>query len=163
MPRQLSQAFREASRAPHTAATPIVLVSITHPSLGNEAVRMTSDFKHTVSRGETFVRLPFEMTLPDDMEDRPPRARITIANVSREIVRFIRELPPGEAPKVTFEVVLASNVNFVEENHGPFIMGEADYDEMNVSSELAIDDRSQEPYGAERYTPDTFLALFAAV
>ncbi len=162
MPRTLTAAFRRASRAAHSAACPILLVSIDHPSLEGTPIRLSSDGEHTLSRGATFVRLPFELTLPDDVEDRPPRARITVSNVSREIVRFVRDIPPGEAPTVLLELVLAGDPDTVEEAWGPFRLTEPDYDALQVSAELAIDDRSQEPFGAERYTPDLFPALFAS-
>src|SRR5688500_1252731 len=123
MPRLLTSAFRQAARAAHSAACPILLVTLNHPSLG-APIRLTSDGVHTTSRGNLYVRLPFELPLPDDVEDRPPRARITIANISREIVRFVRELPPGEAPTVYLELILASNLDHVEEAWGPFRLAE---------------------------------------
>lgn len=163
MPRQLTQALRQASHAAQTAACPILLVTIDHPSLLGAPIRLTSDNVHTLSRGELYVRIPFELTLPDDVEDRPPRAKISVANISREMIRFIEELPPGEAPKVLLELVMAGALDNVEEAWGPFRMTEPDYDARTLSAELAIDDRSQEPFGHERYTPDMFIALFAAV
>lgn len=160
MPRVLSTALRSATLAQNTDEAVIMLLRIDHASLGNFAYRLCGDLVPLVSRGETYVPFPFELALPDDVEERPPRAQLTVDNVSREIVRFVRNLPSGTPPTVEIELVRALAPNTVEATWGPFTLSEPSYDALTVSGELMADDRSQEPFPEGRYTPNFFPALF---
>lgn len=157
--RSLTRELRAALYAQETAEAVILLTTISHSILG-VPIRLSLDAVNTTSRGELFVSYPFDITLPDDTEDRPARAKLAVANTSLEITKFLRDLPPGEIPQVLIEIVRASDTNHVEAEFGPFNLPIADYNLDVVSGELTINDRSQEAFPEGLYTPADFPALF---
>lgn len=159
MPRSLTRELRAALYAQETADAVILLVTISHSTL-TVPIRLSLDAVNTTSRGELFVSYPFDITLPDDTEDRPARAKLAVANTSLEITKFVRDLPPGEIPQVLVEIVRGSDPDTLEASFGPFNMPISDYNMDTVSGELTINDRSQEAYPEGIYSPADFPALF---
>ena len=160
MARSLTQTIRQALFAQNTNVVVLLLVTIENEAL-EAPIRLTSNAVNTISRGNTFVRFPFDLTLPDDVEDRAPRAKLVVDNVSREIIGLVRTLPTQ--PRVTIEVIDAAAPDAVAETYGPFLFQNAEWDAMNVSGDLMIDDRSNEPFPEGTYNPVDFPALFKAV
>ena len=74
----------------------------THPEL-DQPIRVTSDGVETMSNGNVFAPLPFEVTLPDDVEGRTPQAQLRIDNTSQEIVAILRGL--ATPPVLTIQIV----------------------------------------------------------
>ena len=52
----------------------LVLITLTHSEL-DQPVRVTSDGVETMSNGNVFAPMPFEVVLPDDVEGRTPQAQ----------------------------------------------------------------------------------------
>lgn len=157
MSRDVSLSLREAVNAPETGEVFLVLLTIDHPDLG-APIRVTSDAVDTVSRGETFVAFPFELTLPEDGEDRPPRARLRIDNVDRRIVQAVREI--ASAPTVLMEVVRAADPDTVEAAFPEFRLRDVSYDALVVEGELSLESFLAEPYPAGIFSPAEFPGLF---
>jgi hypothetical protein len=153
----VSEALRRAVHAQETDEVFLVLVTIEHPEL-QQIIRVSSDAVHTVSRGETYLAIPFDLQLPEDGEDRPPRARLTIDNVSREIVLALRQIQA--APTVTMEVVRASEPDLVEASFPFFRLQDVRYDALVVEGELGVEDLTSEPFPAARFVPSLFPGLF---
>jgi hypothetical protein len=84
------------------------------------------------------VRTNLPSRLPEEGEDRPPRARLTIDNVSREIVLALRQIQA--APTVTMEVVRASEPDLVEASFPFFRLLDVRYDALVVEGELGVED-----------------------
>ena len=101
MSRPVSLTFKQAVNAQETSEAFLILITIDHPDL-SQPIRVTSDAVDTTSRSNLFVAFPFELTLPADSEDRPPRASLRIDNVDRQIVQAIRDIT--SAPSVLMEI-----------------------------------------------------------
>jgi hypothetical protein len=143
--------------APRTGEALLVLLTISHPDLA-APIRVTSDAVDTVSRGQTFVHFPFSITLPDERDDRPPAAQLSIDNVNRQIVAALRSI--ASAPTVTAEIVLGSQPDTVEAGPFEFSLRNAGYDAMTVAGELGYEELLDQRWPAEDFSPASHPGLF---
>jgi hypothetical protein len=153
----VSEALRRAVHAQETEEAFLVLLTIEHPEL-EQTIRVSSDAVDTLSRSETYLAFPFDLQLPEEGEERPPRARLTIDNVSREIVLALRQIQA--APTVTMEVVRATEPDLVEASFPFFRLLDVRYDALVVEGELGVEDLTAEPFPAARFVPSLFPGLF---
>lgn len=155
--------MRAAMMAQETAVVPLALLTITHPSLA-VPIRLCSDAvsatgaTNVVRGGETYVAYPFDLILPSDTDEGPPRARLTVDNVAREIVQLVRAASP--APQVTMDIINAAAPDDTAATFGPFKFGTPEYDDYQVTTDLVIADNTLEPYPYRRYSAEHFPALF---
>lgn len=152
--RQVSPTFLRAALARETGEAAVVLVTITHASL-TAPIRVAGYDVDVTSRGETFVAMPFSISLPTDTEDAAPRAKVGLDNVSREIVIAVRNAT-GAPPSVTLEVVLASTPDVVEASFPGFALRSVTYNALTVEGELTLEGLATEPFPKDRFTPGNF-------
>jgi len=157
MSRDISLTARQALHAAETDEVFIVLLTIDHADL-SAPIRVSSDAVDTVSRGDTFVAFPFELTLPEDSDDRPPRARLRIDNVDRRIVLAIRSI--GSTPSVKIEIVRGADPDTVEAVFPDFCLRDLRYDALTVEGTLTLEAFIAEPYPARIFSPAEFPGLF---
>ncbi|MFQ5776363.1 MAG: DUF1833 family protein [Kiloniellaceae bacterium] len=153
----LSTTARQALFAQETGEAFIILLTIDHPNLA-APIRVAGDGLDVISRGDTFVAMPFDLSLPEQTEDRPPRARLAIDNVSRDIVKAVRSI--SSPATVLIEIVLASDPNTVEASLPDFILRDVRYDALVVEGDLDLEDFAAEPYPAAIFSPANFPGLF---
>ena len=169
MSRTLSSTALRAMFAEDTGDYPILLVTITHSTLATP-IRVSSDpttrlsvtdaevIYGTVSNGVSYPFLPFQISLPSDVEDSAPRAKISVDNVSRELTAAVRAL--DSPPSVTIDLVMASTPNIIETTFPGFDLSDIDGDVMTISGTLSIDLLVLEPFPAGVFTPGQFPGLF---
>lgn len=157
MSRSLSSQSLAALHAPQTGDAFLVLLTIRHAELP-QPIRVTSDAVDTQSRGDTFTAFPFELSLPDDEDNRAPRARLVIDNIDRTIVRAVRSLT--SSPVVLIEIVRAASPDTVEAKFEDFRFTDISYDSRAVEGDLTIEDFTAEPYPAASFSPSLFPGLF---
>lgn len=157
MSRNLSTTMRQALNAPETGEAFLVLLTLSHADLP-DPIRVTSDAVATESRGNSFTPFPFDLTLPDDLDDRAARAKLAIDNIDREIVRAVRSLTT--APNVLIEIVRAAAPDTVEAQFIDFRLTNVSYDVYKVEGILSIEDFTAEPYPAATFSPSLFPGLF---
>lgn len=155
--RSLSSAMRAAIHASETSEVILVLLTLSHPDIFTQ--RFVNNNANIVSRGETYVAYPFDITLPDDRDDEAVRVRLSIDNVDRSLVLAVRSIN-SRPPTFTIEVIRAAAPDVVEV--GPFrcSLHNAEWDQFVVSGELAYEDTQNEPFPRFKYTPDRFPGLF---
>jgi hypothetical protein len=168
MSRTLSSTALKSFYAAETGDFPIMLLTITAVGL-TDPIRISSDptariaepiediVYGTVSRGENYYFIPFQISLPGE-NDEASRASITIDNISRELVPTIRRLTAP--PSVLMEMVMASSPNTVEVQFPGFSITSISYDRMTISGELNVEMLTSEPFPAGTFTPSRFPALF---
>jgi hypothetical protein len=128
-----------------SAEVPLVLLTITHPSFP-EPIRLvnngvSSDGSTNIVRPEgTYVAFPFDLELPSDMDNEGPKAKLTVSNVSREIVAIART--GGEAPQVTLEVIAGTSPLEPGPKFGPLRFGTPEITDLTVSTDLVSTDES---------------------
>lgn len=157
MSRNISEAARAALYAPETNEAFIVLLTIGHADM-EEPLRVCNNTAAVTSRGETYIAYPFELTLPDDEDNRPPRARLVIDNVDRQIVQTVRQLV--SSPSVTIEIIRAAAPDVVEATFQDFRFTNISYDSHVVEGDLTVEDFTAEPYPAASFSPSLFPGLF---
>jgi hypothetical protein len=140
--RSLNAALQAAIMAENTSACPLILLTITHPSLG-EPIRLVnnnlslSGATNIVRGADTYVAFPFELELPSDLDADIPRARLKVTNVSREVAALARVA--GEAPKVMIEVIEGQDPSLPGVFFGPLQFAEPLITDMEISTELVTE------------------------
>jgi len=134
----------------------LVLLTIEHPDL-DSPIHVVNNTVNVISNGITYVAFPFEIALPESPENSPPRAELTISNVSREIGQAIRQV--GSPPSVTIAVIRQATPDVIEALHVGMKLTGVTYDVQQVSGQLVREDFTTEPYPAMTYSPAEFRGL----
>lgn len=167
MARTISTTLRGAMNAEETSQVPIILLTIDHDDLAepfylssDPTTRLDGDAPSygTVSRGETYLFVPFSLVLPDDKTDAPPAAQISIDNVDRALIPILRST--STPARVTIEVVLASAPNVVEMAFAEMDLVAADYNADSITITLQQNALQTEPFPADVISPSNFPGLF---
>ena len=167
MSRTVSPRFLNAMNQQETDDVIICLLTVTHPVL-TAPIYLSSDpttrisdvplIYATISRGNEYLFLPFEFTLPDDKSDSPPRVVLTIDNTDRTLVSLLRSISTPADIKV--EIVLGSSLDYVEMALPALQLGKVTIGETQISAELIADALINEPFPAGQFTPGSFPGLF---
>ncbi len=157
MSRNITLSTRQALYAPETSEAFLILLTLSHEAL-TEPLRVTSDAVITLSRGNSFVPFPFELSLPDDDDNRTPRAHLVIDNIDRQIVAAVRSLT--SSPSVLIEIVRAAEPETVEAAFTDFRLTDVTYDSQVVAGNLTLEDFTTEPFPAASFSPSLFPGLF---
>lgn len=164
--RTLSNAAKAALYAQSTDEAFIILVTINHSTF-TDPVRVASDplellpvagVRGVISRGEEFVFLPFNIELPAQDDSGVAKARLSVDNISREIVAAVRTAT--SALSINIEIVLASDPDTVEVSIEDFRLDRVTYDALTVSGDISVEYFDLEPFPARRFTPSDFPGLF---
>jgi len=135
---------------------PLVLAVITHADLA-DPIRVVNDRVNLVSNGETYIGFPFEPVVPDEREDAPPKARIRISNVSREIGQVIRQLT--SAATITFSIVWPDTPDTIEIEYPPLLLRNVTYNAASIEGDLEAENLTLEPFPAHTFSPVSFPGL----
>jgi len=157
MSRNVSATFKQAMFAQETSEAFLPLITLEHDDL-DSPIRVVHNHTEITSNGNTFLPYAFQLMLPDDTERNVCQGKLTIDNVSREIIEAIRSI--SSAPTVTIQIVLASDPDTVEIEYSDFKLKEITYDAEWVSGNLVIETFSKEPFPGDSFTPGNFPGLF---
>lgn len=135
---------------------PLILLKIDHADLA-EAIFVVNDRVNVTSNAQEYIAFPFEIRLPDSLEDAPPRAQLLISNVSREIGQAIRDI--STAATVTIFVVLRVDPDTIEAQFPTMRLTNIRYDALQVSGDLEFEDLTREPFPARIFSPAEFPGL----
>lgn len=157
MSRNITSTSRAALYAAETGEAFLILLTLSHAGLA-APLRVSSNSTDTVSRGDTYIAYPFDITLPDDDEGHAPRARLVIDNIDRQIVATLRQIE--SAPTLRIEIVRAADPDTIEAVFDDFRLVNVVYDSQVVEGDLSIEDYTSEPYPAAVFSPSLFPGLF---
>ncbi len=166
MSRSLTLPTRQAIYASQTKEAFIVLMTISHPNWTDD-VRISSDptsllpvanVRGTLSNGLEYLFGNFAITLPSQDSTQTTRATISVDNVSREIVRQLRQA--NTKVNIDLKVVLSSNPDLVEVTVSDFKLERVQYDAFVVTGDISIEYFDLEPFPFQRFTPSKFPAIF---
>lgn len=173
---RLSRLSPQAIKAMFSSETDeqiITLLTIQDPSQPNTPIRLADSFTQrlaglttddevvygVVSRGNNYVFLPLEISLPSEEETGVGRCSITLNYVTTEAIKLIRE-KLSNPTQVTIELVLSSNTNYVEAIFPGFQIIGATYNAESINLQLDMIDYSKEPFPCYNFTPNYFPGLF---
>jgi hypothetical protein len=158
MARPLQLGTRQAINAAQTLEAFLFLVTLRHGSFDDD-IRVCNDGQDLTSRGLPFLRFPFEIVMPPESDEAPPRVTLRICNVDRRIVEAVRSVPDG-AITVILELVLSGDPDQVEAGPFEFTLRKATYDALVVEGELRYEDLLSEPYPADKFDPGRTPGIF---
>lgn len=121
-----------------------------------DPIRVCNDNLPFVSRGQTFLPVPFDIQLPADNGEQLPTVKIQISNVS-EIIEAIRGYP--EAPRVKLEIVMNITPDTVERAIDFLRLNTVSYDAIQITGDLTVEDVLHSGFPRERYTAVNFPGL----
>lgn len=167
----LSPAALQAMFNPDAGDTLAVLITITGTGI-SPAIRIADNYTGriaslttddevvygVVSRGQNYVFLPFQISLPTEETESAPRCQITINDVTRYLIPVIRQATT--ALNVTIELVLTSTPDVVEASFGGFLMSGISYNANTITADLNVESLAIEPFPQHTFTPSYFPGLF---
>lgn len=134
----------------------LFLLTLTMPGLA--PLRVCNNNQVFVSRGVAYEPFPFRITLPSDDSDSLPKVSLEIANVSGEIIDFIRT--SQDPPTIVVELVTSAYPDIVEKQLNFLKLTSVTYDAMVVTGSLDMDNFLSQKFPSEGYTPVPFPAIF---
>jgi len=156
--RSTSLAFRQLIFAQRTDEVPLFLLTINHPDMEGNPIRVVNNMQAVESRGNIFIPWPFEINLPSEKLEELTKVTLRIDNIDRQIVQAIRTI--SSPPEIILELTLASTPDTVEAGPFSLTLRHVRYDSLVVEGELAYEDILNEPFPGDSYTPAYFPALF---
>jgi hypothetical protein len=158
MPRAYSSQYKSTLAKISGEETPLILLEINHPEL-TTPIRAVNDTENIISNGEEYIAFPFTCVLPDDYENRLPRARISIGNAGRDLMFWLETTDGGQGSVATFRQVMRSRPNQVE---WEITMGLFNVTATNVevSAELGFENLFAKPAISINYRPENSAGLF---
>nr|WP_315242107.1 DUF1833 family protein [uncultured Albidiferax sp.] len=136
----------------------LMLLQLDHPAL-SAPVRLVNDTRNLVTLGETYLGLPFAITLPNDKAREVPRAKLQMDNVGRELTAELERLPPGAALMATILMVHRSTPGVVDYSFTAPLSG-VRVDMHTLSASMGPDDLLRRPAVLLRFDPVSAPPLF---
>lgn len=157
MARNVSLAALQGALAQETNEVYLVLMEIDHSSFGSP-LRFVNNDADITSNGDLYTAFPFEVVLPDDVEDKEPLASLRITNVSRELIDEIRSIQ--SPPSMVLSVILESSPDIIE--WGPLSLETrgVTYDADYIVFRLAYSAFTREPFPYRTFNTIDFPGLF---
>lgn len=165
--RQLSAGFLAGMFDQETDEVVVCLLTVTHPEIGSP-IYLSSDpttrialdplIYATTSRGNEYLYLPFDFTLPEDKSDSPPRIQLSMDNTDRSLVAVLRSI--SSPATILVELVLASDPDTVEIAMPSLELSDVSMDQGRIVATLVADALVNEPHPARQFTPGAFPGLF---
>lgn len=138
------------------SSLPLVLIQIDHEDL-DQPIRVVNNRENVTSGGDEYIAYPFQIFLPDSREDAPPRAKLRIDNVSREIGQAIRLI--STPPSVTIKVIRQETPNIIEAEFSGMKLRHIPFDALTIEGELEFEDLTREPYPAFKFNPSNYRGV----
>jgi hypothetical protein len=111
-----------------------------------------------ISRGDNFIFLPMEISLPTEEEAQAPRCSIVLRDVTQYVIPIVRTITGP--PKVKMELVLSKTPNTVEASFSGFYISGFTYNADSVTAQLSMIDYEREPFPMHSFTPAYFPGMF---
>ncbi|MCC6426293.1 MAG: DUF1833 family protein [Phycisphaerales bacterium] len=159
MPRTLPPSITNALLAQETGECLILLVTLEHDDMV-DTIRVCSDGKDLYSRGDRYQAFPFDVALPDEIEETVPRVRLRIDAIDQQVIRAVREIS-GDPIQVKLELIAASDTDTVLAGPFTFSLRNVTWDAFTVEGDLTYRDLLTEPFPAPLMTPSRLPGIFA--
>lgn len=158
MPRSYSAQYKSTLAKVSMEETPLILLEIDHPVLPSP-VRVVNDTLNLTSNGNEYIAFPFNCVLPDDYENRLPRAILSISNVGRDLMQWLETSDGGNGATARFQQVMRSRPNQIEWEITMSLFN-VTANNLEVSAELGFENLFAKPATSISYRPETAKGLF---
>jgi len=156
--RNLSQNGRKNVLATSVNEPMLVMLEITHAELA-VPVRVVNDTQDLVSQGKTFLKCPFELMLPDDIEGQLPQATLSVDNIGQELTQWLEVSRGGQGAKCRMMMALPGDPNTLEYDM-TMDMTAMKIDNQKVSAQLGFVNTLGRAAVAKTFTPATAPGLW---
>lgn len=112
-----------------------------------------------VSNSNEYMFIPMTLNLPNEQDSGPGDCSITLNFVTPEIIAVIRDHLRIRT-KVLIELVLSSNLNYIEASLQDYYITSATYNAESVVLNLGMVSYNTEPFPTFSFTPSYFPGLF---
>ncbi len=158
MTRQLSTAGARNVLATSADEPLIQLIEITHPELAIPA-RFANDTVDLVVGGNTFFACRFDLTLPDDLDEQTPAAKLEVDNIGRDLTQWLEVSRGGKGAKCRLIMVLRSTPSNFEFDMTMDLTGLV-ITNTRVSGDLGFKNTLMQAGVTVRYDPTTAPGIF---
>jgi len=169
MPRSIFDNHEDDLRKPISKYSLIAFLTITNDALPTP-IRVASDPTDFIVDGETFVGIPFDVSIVSDGEDAPT-AELRIQNITREIGDAVQSATGRIGVKVDIRSTMGFDLSviprIVSGAGSGFVMGfdhfeliDVQVNDVEVRGTLMLRDYSQEPWPSGRTTKARCPALW---
>lgn len=158
MPKEYSAQYKSTLAEVNAEESPLILLEIDHPEL-TQPVRVVNDTTDVTSNGYTYIAFPFRCVLPDDFENQLPKARLSIDNVSRDLMFWIETTGGGQGSTATFKQIMRSNPDLIEWQIQMSLFN-VTVNMQEISAELGFENLFGKPAVTFKYRPDNSPGLW---
>lgn len=158
MPKEYSAQYKSTLAEVSAEESPLILLEIDHPEL-THPVRVVNDMTDVTSNGDIYIAFPFRCVLPDDFENQLPKARLSIDNVSRDLMFWIETTGGGQGSTATFKQIMRSNPNLIEWQIQMSLFN-VTVNMQEISAELGFENLFGKPAVTFKYRPDNSPGLW---
>lgn len=136
----------------------LVALEITHPEL-EVPIRVVNNTENVTILGDEFIACQFQLTLPDDVDQQVPKARLSVDNIGRELTQWLEVSNGGKGAKCRILMVLPSEPDIIEYEMTMDLTG-LSIDNISVSGDLGYQETLNQPAVAIRYDTITAPGLY---
>ncbi len=165
----ITKEFLTSAYSQETDEAIIILLEISSDDLTAETMFLTdtpvekyADMGENIygvtSNEQRYLFAPFAFTLPQDDKTGVVTAKLSIQNIDRSIVPFVRSI--RNKIKISCKVVLSSTPDVVELSYDDFELKNVEYNAFTISGNLSYAYLDDEPFPVGRFNPSNFPGLF---
>jgi hypothetical protein len=137
---------------------PLILLQIDHAEL-SQPIRVVNDTLNVTSNGQEYIAFPFRCTLPDDYENKLPKATLSIDNVGKDLMFWIESTDGANNSTATFSQIMRSRPDQVEWSITMSLFN-VTATNLEVSAELGFENLFAKPAISIQYRPTNSAGLF---
>jgi hypothetical protein len=137
---------------------PLLLLEISHSDLA-APVRVVQDNADITFESNAYTAMGFDASLPDDIANKLPRARLTVDNVGKELVQWLEASAGGQGASCRLIQIMRSDPAVIEWEI-TMDLSNLSIDMLSVNGELSFDDLLNKPGVTKVYRPSVAPGLF---
>ena len=138
----------------------LICLTISHPTMATP-IRLVNDIKDLTWGGDTFIGMPFTVTLAGETEETISDVTLTVENVDRRMVEAVRTIQ--SAPTLLLQIVTVDEAGTVAQESGDMVfrLQSVDADALSLSGTLGLEaDYLNEPAVKDRFDPTVAPGMF---
>lgn len=168
----LSPRMTAAILAQETEDSDICLITMTHPAW-TAPVRLSTHattwlrndeasgepLYGTVSRGDEYLYVPMQASMPNSADEQPPEGKLVLSNVNRIVSPYLKMVDTSY-PRITLEIVNTATPDIVEAAWPELDLSLGTWDASTAEVSVINNIASNEPMPWLRFGPAYFPNLF---
>lgn len=145
---------QEQLRGPNQPEAYLVLITILSPT----PRRIVNNNVDIISRGDTFIGLPFEIEFSQDDGESIQQISIYLDNISLEEIEWIRTLTTPVP--ILIETIFSGTPEIVERSISNMVIRLIDYDAFSITSTVSADDDLNQSVPSDIYSALEWQGLY---